>query len=102
MSENDILTETYNLILNPTITEAERAILRRFKDQVCPNKDMTPLITHLAEDLRKLAVKNISQQTHLSKEVAELYQKIAYTAKQNQEMGRGLSSLGVTLSGLRF
>ncbi|GGE23580.1 bacteriocin immunity protein [Streptococcus himalayensis] len=96
MTDNDLLTEIVNLILNPTIKEEERAILRRFKDQAHPNKDMSLLIPYLAEELRQLAVQNIRKNTHLSKEVANFYQKIAYYAKSKQELGRGLLSVGMT------
>lgn len=95
VKEEGILIDVYNLILNLETEEEERKILVDFKREVEGGKDFEASLQTLAEDLRKLAVKNLQDKKTLSKEVGDFYQKIKASGLFEKNLAAGLMSYGI-------
>lgn len=96
--EQDIINRLYNLILDTSLTDEERSLLIYFKNQVIIGKNEPAVIRGLSEQIRQLAVKNISDQKTLSPNMADFYQKIATYGHHNHNLARGLMALGGLLN----
>ena len=90
-----LIDELINLILVPTLTSEEREILVEYKDKLLlePQKEANHL-AGLAEALRQLAVRNLTQERTLSPEVGAFYQKIAAVGQFDRNLAIGLLSVG--------
>ena len=90
-----LIDEIINLILVPTLTSEEREILVKYKDKLLlePQKEANHL-AGLAEALRQLAVRNLTQERTLSPEVGAFYQKIAAVGQFDRNLAIGLLSVG--------
>ena len=90
-----LIDDIINLILVPTLTSEEREILVKYKDKLLlePQKEANHL-AGLAEALRQLAVRNLTQERTLSPEVGAFYQKIAAVGQFDRNLAIGLLSVG--------
>lgn len=95
IDNNEIINDVYNLILSKSLKNEERVILTRFKDNIVNSKNVKKDILELSEELRKLAVKNISRKEVMSRELNEFYNKISAIKEKELNIGRGIGSFGV-------
>lgn len=93
--QEEIIEHLYNLILDPTLSKEERSILIQFKNQLNPPNNTNHVILDLAEAIRLLSIKNITDEKTLSPKLAEFYQKIAYYGEREKTIARGISSFGM-------
>lgn len=96
--EQEIINTLYNLILDTSLTDEERSLLIHFKNQVITGKNEPAVIRGLSEELRQLAVRNISDQKTLSPNMADFYQTIATYGHHDHNLARGLIALGGLLN----
>lgn len=89
------MNEAYNLILNIETREEERQLLIEFKNEIEQGKDFERAIQKLSENLRLLAVKNITDKKKMSKNVHNYYKKICSVGFLEKEIGVGLLSYGI-------
>ena len=92
--QSDLLSDVYNLILSPTITDRERQVLLTLKNQLEEDK-LTSIDTwlQLQSDLQKIAIKNLSTNERLSPEIEELSKRLAtlrYHKEREMNLARGL------------
>ncbi|MEQ9764729.1 bacteriocin immunity protein [Streptococcus jiangjianxini] len=90
-----MLIRVYNLILDPSVSQEERDILRAFMSDLERGSDYQVSMMRLAEDLRQLAVKNLKDYKKLSPNVARLYREIAYRGEKYSNIAKGLMSIGL-------
>ncbi|MCK1212461.1 bacteriocin immunity protein [Streptococcus uberis] len=95
IDNNEIINDVYNLILSKSLKNEERVILTRFKDNIVNSKNVKKDILELSEELRQLAVKNISRKEVMSRELNEFYNKISAIKEKELDIGRGIGSFGV-------
>ena len=90
-----LIDDIINLILIPTLTSEERDILVSYKDKLLlePQEEANHL-AGLAEELRQLAVRNLTRERTLSPEVGAFYQKIATVGQFDRNLAIGLLSVG--------
>lgn len=94
--EQEIIEEIYNLILNPTISQEERAILLLVKNKIDINKkDSRKIIVELTELIRQLSIQNISKKRKLTPELATFYNKISRYCEVELNLARGLIATGL-------
>ncbi|GAA5349738.1 bacteriocin immunity protein [Streptococcus uberis] len=95
IDNNEIINDVYNLILSKSLKNEERVILTRFKDNIVNSKNVKKDILELSEELRQLAVKNLSRKEVMSRELNEFYNKISAIKEKELNIGRGIGSFGV-------
>lgn len=95
IDNNEIINDVYNLILSKSLKNEERVILTRFKDNIVNSKNVKKDILELSEELRQLAVKNISRKEVMSRELNEFYNKISAIKEKELNIGRGIGSFGI-------
>lgn len=95
--EKKIIEKLYNLILEQDITDEERSILIHCNHLINDHTSHERIILELSENIRLLAVKNISSGKTLSPKLAEFYQEIATYGEHRKNIGRGLISLGIMM-----
>lgn len=95
IDNNEIINDVYNLVLSKSLKNEERVILTRFKDNIVNSKNVKKDILELSEELRQLAVKNISRKEVMSRELNEFYNKISAIKEKELNIGRGIGSFGV-------
>ena len=96
MSDEQLLTFIYNLILDPSLTEAERKLLVDFKNRLKPKSDLEDELRNLADDMRHLAVKNLGH-TSFSPKMHTTYKLISQSGLLKENLARGLSAVGPML-----
>lgn len=96
MSDEQLLTFIYNLILDPSLTEAERKLLVDFKNQLKPKSDLEDELRNLADDMRRLAVKNLGH-TSFSPKMQTIYKLISQSGLLKENLARGLAAVGPML-----
>lgn len=96
MSDEQLLTFIYNLILDPSLTEAERKLLVDFKNRLKPKSDLEDELRNLADDMRRLAVKNLGH-TSLSPKMQTIYKLISQSGLLKENLARGLAAVGPML-----
>ncbi|AND78903.1 bacteriocin immunity protein [Streptococcus pantholopis] len=97
LTEEQIINDVYNLILNVKTKDNERQVLVDFKKDIENKKEFEKALTTLAERLRNIGIQNISKKTAMSSDVGEFYKKIASYGQLKTNLGRGLA-----VSGLMF
>ena len=94
----DIMSNIYNLIINPETTEKERKLLVTFKNEIeVGKKDNSELLAELRRAIQVLAVRNLSKGISLSAGVSELSKTLTEfqdKSERNINLARGLTSLG--------
>ncbi|MGI1771906.1 bacteriocin immunity protein [Streptococcus uberis] len=95
IDNNEIINDVYNLILSKSLKNEERVILTSFKDNIVNSKNVKKDILDLSEELRQLAVKNLSRKEVMSRELNEFYNKISAIKEKELNIGRGIGSFGV-------
>lgn len=95
IDNNEIINDVYNLILSKSLKNEERVILTRFKENIVNSKNVKKDILELSEELRQLAVKNLSRKEVMSRELNEFYNKISAIKEKELNIGRGIGSFGV-------
>lgn len=90
-----MLIRVYNLILDPSVSQEERDILRAFMSDLERGSDYQVSVMRFAEDLRQLAVKNLKDYKKLSPNVARLYREITYRGEKYSNIAKGLMSVGL-------
>ena len=97
----DIMSNIYNLIINPETTEKERKLLVTFKNEIeVGKKDNSELLAELRRAIQVLAVSNLSKGISLSSGVSELSKTLTEfqdKSERNINLARGLSSSLVML-----
>ena len=96
MSDEQLLTFIYNLILDPSLTEAERKLLVDFKNRLKPKSDLEDELRNLADDMRRLAVKNLGH-TSFSPNMQTIYKLISQSGLLKENLARGLAAVGPML-----
>ena len=96
MSDEKLLTFIYNLILDPSLTEAERKLLVDFKNRLKPKSDLEDELRNLADDMRRLAVKNLGH-TSFSPKMQNIYKLISQSGLLKENLARGLAAVGPML-----
>ncbi|MGO3115057.1 peptide-methionine (S)-S-oxide reductase MsrA [Enterococcus pseudoavium] len=71
LTQEEVLGQLYNLILNPSTREWERCLLTDAKNSLANNTGFNGQLAKLEADLRPLALRN-----NLTPDVADFYQKI--------------------------
>ena len=61
ITEEKIMNEVYNFIVDEKITDAERKGFINFKNRIGEKVDFSEALMALSYDLRNLAIKNISE-----------------------------------------
>lgn len=95
IDNNEIINDVYNLILSKSLKNEERVILTSFKDNIVNSKNVKKDILELSEELRQLAVKNLSRKEVMSRELNEFYNKISAIKEKELNIGRGIGSFGI-------
>lgn len=95
IDNNEIINDVYNFILSKSLKNEERVILTSFKDNIVNSKNVKKDILELSEELRQLAVKNLSRKEVMSRELNEFYNKISAIKEKELNIGRGIGSFGV-------
>ncbi|MCK1221408.1 bacteriocin immunity protein [Streptococcus uberis] len=95
IDNNEIINDVYNLILSKSLKNEERVILTSFKDNIVNSENVKIDILELSEELRQLAVKNLSRKEVMSRELNEFYNKISAIKEKELNIGRGIGSFGV-------
>ncbi|WP_203267321.1 bacteriocin immunity protein [Streptococcus uberis] len=95
IDNNEIINDVYNLILSKSLKNEERVILTSFKDNIVNSENVKKDILELSEELRQLAVKNLSRKEVMSRELNEFYNKISAIKEKELNIGRGIGSFGV-------
>lgn len=96
MSDEQLLTFIYNLILDPSLTEAERKLLVDFRNRLQPKSDLEDELRNLADDMRRLAVKNLGY-TSFSPKMQTIYKLISQSGLLKENLARGLAAVGPML-----
>ena len=96
MSDEQLLTFIYNLILDPSLTEAARKLLVDFKNRLQPKSDLEDELRNLADDMRRLAVKNLGH-TSFSPKMQTIYKLISQSGLLKENLARGLAAVGPML-----
>lgn len=94
ITKEHIMDQVYNLILNVETKENEREALINFKNEIEAGKEFERNLMKLAESLREISVKNISEKTTMSIGVREFYKKISSYGQLKKNFGRGLAVSG--------
>ncbi|EFR43508.1 bacteriocin immunity protein [Streptococcus pseudoporcinus] len=95
ITKNDLLIEVTNLILNPAVKEEERQLLITYKNNIEKSQHIENNVMNLSNDLRQLAVKNLSSKEVMSIPVNEFYKKICSYNELQKNIARGLGSYGI-------
>ncbi|GAB6886141.1 bacteriocin immunity protein [Streptococcus equinus] len=94
ITKEQIMDQVYNLILNIETKENERKALINFKNEIEAGKEFERNLMKLAESLREISVKNISEKTTMSIGVREFYKSISSYGQLKKNFGRGLAVSG--------
>lgn len=94
ITKEQIMNQVYNLILNVETKENEREVLIHFKNEIEVGKAFERNLMQLAEHLREISVKNISEKRTMSKGVSVFYKTISSYGQLKQNFGRGLAVSG--------
>ncbi len=70
ITEEKIMNEVYNFIVDEKITDAERKVFINFKNKIGEKVDFSEALMVLSYDLRDLAIKNISENKGLTPDVS--------------------------------
>lgn len=92
IDEEDIINQVYNFIVNPNITREERNVFINFKNKLDKKIDFENELMNLSDELREIAIKNISKKEHMTPEVREFYKDIISYGQLKLNWARGLSS----------
>lgn len=95
ITEEKIMNEVYNFIVDEKITDAERKIFINFKNRIGEKVDFSEALMALSYDLRDLAIKNISENKVLTPDVSNFYKKISSYGQLKLNWARGLASYGI-------
>lgn len=95
ITEEEIMTNVYDLILNLNIHQDERVILTNFKNKMDSRADFSNELMNLSVELRQLAIKNVSKHNKMSSEVSEFYKKISSYGQLELNWARGLANIGM-------
>ena len=90
---NEILSQIYNLVLNPDINTYERTPLLNAKNRLEKNEYFPRVMKDLEFDLRPYAIKS-----KLSSSVAKFY--MSASTAGNRELGRGLAATSITFGSI--
>lgn len=82
--ETSILSQIYNLILNPETLSSERTALLLFKRLVTSGEDFETELIKLSNSLGKIAVTQSARQKSLSRGVAALYRQIQFDGEKKR------------------
>ncbi|MCI7678070.1 MAG: bacteriocin immunity protein [Streptococcus orisratti] len=88
-----VMTDCYNLLLNPDIFSEERHLLLTFKSEVEAGGDFSRKSYELVCDLQRLSLKFLQDKKGLSAPVREFYESLntfQTTELRNNEIAKGL------------
>lgn len=94
ITEEEIMNDVYNLILDVNVHQDERVILVNFKNSMVDKADFRNELMNLSVGLRQLAVKKLSKNEKMSFEISEFYKKISYYGQLELNWARGLAMTG--------
>lgn len=94
ITEEEIMDEVYDLILDVNVHQDERVILVNFKNSMVDNSNFQNELMNLSVGLRQLAIKKLSKNEKMSSEVSEFYKKISYYGQSELNWARGLAMTG--------
>ena len=92
---NEILSQIYNLVLNPDINTYKRTPLLNAKNRLEKNEYFPRVMKDLEFDLRPYAIKS-----KLSSSVAKFYMSASTAGKFDRELGRGLAATSITFGSI--
>ena len=91
--ENQVMTDCYNLLLNPDIFPEERELLLTFKKEVEAGRDFSRQAYRLVRDFQRLSLKYLQDKNGLSAPVEDFYQLLngfQRTELRNNEIAKGI------------
>ena len=91
INEEEINKQIDLLIADTDILENERRIFLTFKKAMDKKQDFEGELAKLVEDLRQLAVQNISKKKVLSPKVRDFYLQLASHNQFKKNLARGLT-----------
>lgn len=94
-SSEAILSDLYDLVLDPNVSSDERTYLLAAKNKIEKGDYFPRIMSDLERSLRPKAL-----QSKLSKPVQNLYMTISTIGKFETELGKGLAATSVTFGGL--
>lgn len=94
-SSEAILSDLYDLVLDPNISSDERILLLEAKNKIEKGNYFPRIMRDLERSLRPKAL-----QSKLSKPVQKLYMTISTIGKFEEELGKGLAATSITFGGL--
>ncbi|MGL4739833.1 MAG: bacteriocin immunity protein [Sarcina sp.] len=89
--KEEILRNTYNLILDENITQEERNILLSFKNRVEIGTEFEKALKKLSEELRCLALGKLNNKEVLSKQIDKFYMDISSIRSFKKNLVNGLA-----------
>lgn len=93
--QQKFISDIYNLILLSNIKEEERSLLINFKNDLASHNNFDDALYQLSYDLQQLSVKNITNHTHMSPKINDLYMRINSYRQNNINLAKGISSIGI-------
>lgn len=91
ITEEEIINDVYNLIVDVDVHEDERAILVNFKNRMTAKADFKNELMNLEVGLRQLAIENLSRNKKMSSAVGNFYKKISSYGQIELNWARGLA-----------
>ena len=91
--ENQVMTDCYNLLLNPDIFPEERELLLTFKKEVEAGRDFSRQSYRLCRDLERLSLKYLQSKKGLSEPVKAFYGSLnglEASELRNNEIAKGI------------
>lgn len=92
---DEVLTQLYDLVLNPNINDYEREALLIAKREIEKNVYFPKVMENLEIALRPFAI-----QSKLSKPVREFYMKTSTKGRFDRELGKGLAATPITFGSI--
>ncbi len=88
--QEEVLIEMmYDLILNTSLSEEERSMIKIYKNKIEKGKDIEIEMYHLARDIEKFAIQKNTVGNKISSDIQEFYKHISdkYLLKKNLSYG---------------
>lgn len=92
---SDVLSEIYDLVLDPAIYDYERESLLKAKNELEKKAYFPKVMANLEFDLRPYAI-----QSKLSESVGKFYMKVSTKGRFDRELGKGLAAMPITFGSI--
>ncbi|MGT2884049.1 bacteriocin immunity protein [Streptococcus ferus] len=99
VKQNQIMTDCYNLLLNPDIYSEERELLLEYKQKVEAGRDFSRQSYRLCRDLQRLSLRYFQEKKKLSLPVKAFYDSLNDLERaelRNNEIAKGIIAASAT------